>query len=274
MRPSLPVAGIFAGSRFFSSTMRRTDGASLSPSVFAGAAAATGLACAGAAAAGLAGAALGAAAAAPSSSTARTWPLVTDVPATILSSFNTPLTGAGTSSTTLSVSRSARFSSRLTLWPTCLCQVTSVASATDSGSWGTLISMAMMLCSSCLTRRGGGRRHLRGAGHRETLGITRPVFFVSGRECGLDEPALFELVNLADTGGRSRGRRAPCVEQFAFAHQRLQPMTDLVPGALVLRLFLAPHHFAQIRIPGEHRLGFGYGERIQPFDPDQRNFIV
>ena len=36
-------------------------------------------------------------------------------------------------------------------------------------------------------------------------------------------------------------------------------MADLVPGALVLRLFLAPHDFARIRILGEHGFHFRRG---------------
>jgi hypothetical protein len=82
-----------------------------------------------------------AAGAAPASMMASSWSLVTVVPAGTFTSFSTPATGAGTSSTTLSVSRSARFSSRATASPGFLCQVTSVASATDSGSLGTLISV-------------------------------------------------------------------------------------------------------------------------------------
>ena len=82
-------------------------------------------------------------AAAPSSRIASSSPLFTVVPLCTFSSRTTPLTGAGTSSMTLSVSRSARFSSRFTFWPGCLCQTTKVASATDSGSCGTRISTLM-----------------------------------------------------------------------------------------------------------------------------------
>ena len=78
-----------------------------------------------------------------SSMTASSSPLVTLAPASRSSDLTTPAAGAGTSSTTLSVSRSARFSSRATASPAFLCQVTSVASATDSGSCGTRISIAM-----------------------------------------------------------------------------------------------------------------------------------
>src|SRR3990167_5503742 len=52
-----------------------------------------------------------------------------------------PSTGEGTSKTTLSVSRSTIFSSRCTMSPTFLCHVAIVASTTDSGKTGTLISI-------------------------------------------------------------------------------------------------------------------------------------
>ncbi len=62
-------------------------------------------------------------------------------------SASAPDTGAGSSSTTLSVSTSIRFSSRLTASPGFLCQLTSVASVTDSGSCGTLTSTRMSMLS-------------------------------------------------------------------------------------------------------------------------------
>src|SRR5690606_3500563 len=84
-----------------------------------------------------------AAATAPSSMIASTCWLVTVSPSENLISFSTPSTGEGTSSTTLSVSRSTRFSSRLTGSPAFLCQLAMVASETDSGRTGTLTSVAM-----------------------------------------------------------------------------------------------------------------------------------
>src|SRR5207244_8829611 len=57
----------------------------------------------------------------------------------------TPESGAGNSSTTLSVSTSIRFSSRLTASPAFLCQLTSVASTIDSGRTGTLTSISISL---------------------------------------------------------------------------------------------------------------------------------
>src|SRR5215470_3059805 len=57
---------------------------------------------------------------------------------------STPSAGAGSSSTTLSVSMSIRFSSRLTASPSFLRQASRVASATDSDSCGTLTSTSML----------------------------------------------------------------------------------------------------------------------------------
>ncbi|CRZ60584.1 Uncharacterised protein [Vibrio cholerae] len=59
----------------------------------------------------------------------------------------TPASGAGTSSTTLSVSISTITSSRATMSPGFLCHVATVASATDSGKSGTRISMVIMVSS-------------------------------------------------------------------------------------------------------------------------------
>ena len=85
----------------------------------------------------------GAAATVPSSTSAISSWLVTVSPVFFNTCFNTPSTGDGTSSTTLSVSRSTRFSSRRIASPGCLCQVAMVASETDSGNTGSLTSMAM-----------------------------------------------------------------------------------------------------------------------------------
>jgi len=109
----------------------------------AAAAAGAGAAAAGAAAGAASAVGAGAAATAPSSMIATTWLEVTVEPSANLISFSTPSTGDGTSRTTLSVSRSSRFSSRLTASPTFLCQVAMVPSATDSGSTGALTSVAI-----------------------------------------------------------------------------------------------------------------------------------
>ncbi len=98
---------------------------------------------AGAAVVALAGCSTAGAATAPSSIRAITcWP-VTVSPVWKRISLMMPATGAGTSRTTLSVSRSTRFSSRATASPTFLCQAAMVASETDSGRTGTLTSVDM-----------------------------------------------------------------------------------------------------------------------------------
>src|SRR5207249_4109474 len=75
---------------------------------------------------------------------AMTSPALTVPPSPLMIFESTPSAGAGSSSTTLSVSMSIRFSSRLTASPTFLCHASKVASATDSESCGTLISMSML----------------------------------------------------------------------------------------------------------------------------------
>src|SRR5271154_6242135 len=91
-----------------------------------------------------AGTAVLAPALAPVSMVAMTSPLVTALPSTLTILTNTPDSGAGVSSTTLSVSISTRFSSRLTYSLTFLCHDTSVASDTDSDNCGTLTSISML----------------------------------------------------------------------------------------------------------------------------------
>jgi hypothetical protein len=75
---------------------------------------------------------------------AMTSPEATDSPFCLTILTITPASGAGSSSTTLSVSMSIRFWSRATASPSLTCQADSVASATDSDSWGTLTSMIMV----------------------------------------------------------------------------------------------------------------------------------
>ena len=76
--------------------------------------------------------------------------LLTTVPPSPLTILvRTPDSGAGSSSTTLSVSMSIRFSSRLTNSPCFLCQDNKVASATDSDSAGTFTSTNMCSPFSC-----------------------------------------------------------------------------------------------------------------------------
>src|SRR5687768_15933703 len=133
-----------------------------------------------------------------------------------------PDDGAGTSSTTLSVSRSTRFSSRPTLSPGCLCHETSVASVTDSGSCGTLTSI--LIDAFLFLARG-----------LQTRGLTQRFFGTGRAQRCVDESLLLFGVHLRDTRGRRRCRRTPCVEQLMILRQRLlQAMADLIPAALIL----------------------------------------
>jgi len=135
IRPPRPVPSMEAGSIPFSSMILRAAGMAFAA---AGAAAST---------AGLAteaAASTVAAALASVSICAIVSPLTTVAPSPLMILTMTPATGAGNSSTTLSVSMSIRFSSRATASPAFLCQLTSVASATDSESCGTLTSISIM----------------------------------------------------------------------------------------------------------------------------------
>jgi hypothetical protein len=71
---------------------------------------------------------------------ASTWSEPTVAPSPWMISDSTPDEGAGTSSTTLSVSTSINISSAVTISPTFFFQVINVASSTDSDSSGTLTS--------------------------------------------------------------------------------------------------------------------------------------
>ncbi|AIT27058.1 dihydrolipoyllysine-residue succinyltransferase, E2 component [Bordetella holmesii 44057] len=75
-------------------------------------------------------------------------PEVTVLPSPLTISANTPDDGAGTSSTTLSVSISMRISSASTAAPGCFFQVNRVASDTDSDNWGTTTSVIAMVMNS------------------------------------------------------------------------------------------------------------------------------
>ena len=81
----------------------------------------------------------------PSRRRPRIWRDVTVVPSSSRTASRMPSADAGTSSTTLSVSISTSTSSRWTLSPGFLCQVATVASATDSGRSGTRISTLLII---------------------------------------------------------------------------------------------------------------------------------
>ena len=148
MRPSLPVPVTAPAAKPLSANIFAAAGIA-TPAMLLDVAAEA--ACAGtgadAAAAG-AGAAAGAAAAPtlPSvSMRAINCSATTVAPSPTKISDNTPLLGAGTSSTTLSVSISINISSAATKSPAFFFHVSMVASATDSDSCGTFTSVNAMM---------------------------------------------------------------------------------------------------------------------------------
>src|SRR5690606_26193573 len=143
-----------------------------------------------------------------------------------------PSVGAGTSRTTLSVSRSTRFSSRRTASPAFLCQLTSVASATDSGSCGTFTSMLTCRprCSSALRQRRLSLSRLRG-------------------QCRGDRRLLLANATRVHAGRWRRGCRPSCIETLMLVGQRLvQAVPDLVARSLGPRLFPASGDLLRIWI--------------------------
>src|SRR6516225_8838284 len=87
---------------------------------------------------------------------------------------------------------------------------------------------------------------------------------------GRHERLLLRPVDLRDAGGRRGGRCTAGIEHRA-AHVLLQAVTDLVPGALVLRFLLAPDYLAQVGIAVEDRLVLLARERIELLDAHQRD---
>src|SRR3546814_2579765 len=50
-------------------------------------------------------------------------------------------------------------------------------------------------------------------------------------------------------------------------------MLDLIPGTLILRLFLTPEHFLGVRVLGKCRFVTFTRERIELFDAHQRDIV-
>src|SRR5690606_2788717 len=108
-----------------------------------------------ASAAGASSTGAGAGASPASPTTASTAPTSTVSPSGTLISTSVPLTGDGTSESTLSVETSKRGSSSATVSPTCLNHFVIVPSVTVSPSWGIVMS-AIVADSLVLRARGGG----------------------------------------------------------------------------------------------------------------------
>src|SRR5439155_1682328 len=156
MRPPRPVPATSPALRFCSAISLRAAGNAPAAACVAAVTAGAGAA-AGAVARAAAATSPGAAPFASVSMTAMTSCAVTVAPSGLRISATMPESGAGNSSTTLSVSTSTRFSSRVTASPAFLCQLTSVASVIDSGRTGTLTSMSISLPR---LRRSVRRHHL------------------------------------------------------------------------------------------------------------------
>src|SRR5712692_7928843 len=185
---------------------------------------------------------------------AMTSPLVTLSPSLLTIFASTPSAGAGSSSTTLSVSTSMRFSSRFTASPGFLRHATSVASEIDSDSCGTFTSTCMRV--SFFSLGGLLLRHFRA-------------------ERGVDEFLLLLQVKL-HVAHRGRGRRrAPRVlEVLVGAQVPQQVMLDAVPRALVAGLFLAPHDALRVRIRVDLRLELVVREGVELLEAHDRDVVI
>src|SRR5690349_3653825 len=257
MRPPRPVPATLAGSIASSAIILRAAGKAAAPSpvcaggALAGAvvpavgfAGAAGGAAAGDGAVAVAAADVAALAFASVSMTAMTSFDVTVAPSGRVISASTPSPGAGSSSTTLSVSMSIRFSSRLTASPGCLCQLTSVASATDSGSCGTLTSILIGILGRLARDHHLARTKL-------------------GGERILDELLLLGgvLGGIAD-GGRCGHRPPGVVERLAIVEVGAKVDIESIPRTLVLRFLLAPDDLLRRRVLADLALVIVVRERI------------
>src|SRR6056297_1464916 len=134
-----------------------------------------------------------------------------------------PSAGAGTSSTTLSVSRSTRFSSRAMASPGFLCHLATVASETDSGKLGTLISILIDCCSLLYS-----------------LAMSQRL---------TDETFLLFLVDLVvPYCRRGRGPSTRIRKRLLGASAGLYMVANLEPGTLVHGFFLAPDDFSGLAV--------------------------
>src|SRR6266850_2047276 len=237
-RPPRPLPAMAAVSIPFSS-------ASFLAAGMTGTALAAGFTAGTGAGAAFSGAAAGAAALAalafPSVSiTAMTSPALTVPPSPLIIFASTPSAGAGSSRTTLSVSMSIRFSSRLTASPTFLCHASSVASATDSESCGTLISISMLLSSLLL----------RWLARRPAHALNRADQIVAHRSERRVDQLLLLLVVQGSIAHRGRGRGRPrgVGEDLVLAHVAQEVALNPVPRALIRRLLLAPEDLRRIPV--------------------------
>src|SRR5260221_104695 len=169
---------------------------------------------------------------------------------------STPSTGAGSSSTTLSVSMSIRFSSRFTASPCFLCQASNVASDTDSESCGTLTSTSIR---SPLAP---------GALHRQHE-IVRDF-----GERGLDQLLLLLDVERQVAYRRRSRRFAHRIPQHLVrAHVAQDVVLVAMPGTLIAGLLLAPDHLGRLRVEVDLRLELVVRERVPLRDAHDRRVL-
>src|SRR5262245_1454199 len=132
---------------------------------------------------------------------------------------------------TFSVSSSKSVSSRATASPGFLCHLATVASVTDSGKLGTLISMVM-------------------------YGSYRIMNFVKYHPSSALQPqrlihqqGLLLHMQLHITDGWRSGRRTSSVMQYLpFCQTSFHTLAQNHPYTLVFRFFLAPNHIVDVFI--------------------------
>ena len=118
------------------------------------------------------------------------------------------------------------------------------------------------------------RLHLLFSRRLQTSGLTQRFFGAGRAQRCVDESLLLFGVHFGDTSCRRRCRCTPCIEQLVILRQPfLQPMTDLVPAALVLRFFLTPYDLACIRILANTRRVFLDWEWIQLFNTNDCDVV-
>src|SRR5258708_1359372 len=263
-RPPRPLPLICEGSRLLSAAIFFADGMTAGDSVLVAAASAV-LVLGGLAAATAEAAPAGAFASV--SMVAITSLLATVPPSPLMTLLNSPDAGAGSSSTTLSVSMSIRFSSRLTNSPCFLCHDSNVASATDSDSAGTFTSTNM--ARSLLVQRTRTCAFFR---RRDCLNAANPLNAV--RQGGVHYRLLPLVVQYKISARGRGGRRSQRVRQLLMGqHLALQVMLNPVPRTLVAGFFLAPDDFLRILVAIDLDLELVVREGIKLFQPHDCNIV-
>src|SRR5664279_2185770 len=206
-------------------------------------------------------------------------------PSFLMTWASTPAAGAGTSRTTLSVSISIRSSSISTAWPGFFFHCRRVASATDSDSCGTFTSINAILFALLFPprRRAASDGPPQGQPPREAANVPVRRERASFRqhetfqlaERLFEEGLLLLLVQVCVADRRRRRRRPPGVaELLAIGHVLVDVVLDEEPGALVLRLVLAPDDLGEVGVLlhlGREGL---VRERVELLDADERDVGV